>query len=48
MTASTDKPTTPKKKENDGKTREEKINEIMADGATMVKMEVDYRCVGFF
>ena len=43
MTASTDKPTTPKKKENDGKTREEKINEIMADGATMVKMEVDYR-----
>ena len=43
MTASTDKPATPKKKENDGKTKEEKINEIMADGATMVKMEVDYR-----
>ena len=47
MTASTDKPTTPKKKDNDGKTKEEKINEIMADGATMVKMEVDYRYVLF-
>ena len=43
MTASTEKPSTPKKKDNDGKTREEKINEIMADGATVVKMEVDYR-----
>jgi len=42
MTASTDKPATPKKKDNAGKTNEEKINEIMADGATTVKMEVDY------
>jgi len=42
MTASTDKPSTPRKKENDGKTREEKINEIMADGAVVVKMEIDY------
>jgi len=42
MTASTDKPTTPRKKGNDGKTNEEKINEIMADGATTVKMEIDY------
>eukprot|EP00090_Calanus_glacialis_P021735 TRINITY_DN3353_c0_g1_i3.p1 TRINITY_DN3353_c0_g1~~TRINITY_DN3353_c0_g1_i3.p1 ORF type:complete len:485 (-),score=199.67 TRINITY_DN3353_c0_g1_i3:93-1547(-) len=42
MTASTDKPATPKKKDNAGKTNEEKINEIMADGATVVKMEVDY------
>jgi len=41
MTASTDKPATPRKKD-DNKTREEKINEIMADGATTVKMEVDY------
>ena len=31
------------KKAKDEKTKEEKINEIMADGATMVKMEVDYR-----
>ena len=31
------------KKVKDEKTKEEKINEIMADGATMVKMEVDYR-----
>jgi len=30
------------KKTKDDKTREEKINEIMADGATVVKMEVDY------
>ena len=45
MTASTDKPATPKKKDNAGKTNEEKINEIMADGATTVKMEVDYRFV---
>jgi len=30
------------KKVKDEKTKEEKINEIMADGATMVKMEVDY------
>merc|ERR1719400_2899952 len=29
-------------KRKDEKTKEEKINEIMADGATMVKMEVDY------
>jgi len=36
MTAPTDK------KVKDEKTREEKINEIMADGATVVKMEVDY------
>jgi len=36
MTAATDK------KGKDDKTREEKINEIMADGATVVKMEVDY------
>lgn len=36
MTAATDK------KVKDEKTREEKINEIMADGATVVKMEVDY------
>ena len=33
----------PRKKEE--KSREDKINEIMADGATAVKMEVDYRCV---
>ena len=32
----------PRKKEE--KSREDKINEIMADGATAVKMEVDYRC----
>jgi len=32
--------TTPKKKEE--KSKEEKINEIMADGATTVKMEIDY------
>ena len=31
------------KKVKDEKTKEEKINEIMADGATVVKMEVDYR-----
>ena len=31
----------PRKKEE--KTKEDKINEIMADGATAVKMEVDYR-----
>ena len=31
----------PRKKEE--KSREDKINEIMADGATSVKMEVDYR-----
>ena len=31
------------KKAKDEKTKEEKINEIMADGATVVKMEVDYR-----
>ena len=43
MTASTDEPATPKKKDNAGKPNEEKINEIMADGATVVKMEVDYR-----
>ena len=43
MTASTDKPATPRKKDNDGKSREEKISEIMADGGTAVKMEVDYR-----
>ena len=43
MTASTDEPVTPKKKDNAGKPNEEKINEIMADGATVVKMEVDYR-----
>jgi len=36
MTAASDK------KVKDEKTREEKINEIMADGATIVKMEVDY------
>jgi len=42
MTASTDKPATPRKKDNDGKSREEKISEIMADGGTAVKMEVDY------
>jgi len=42
MTAPSDKPATPKKKDNAGKTNEEKINEIMADGATVVKMEVDY------
>jgi len=36
MTVTTDK------KLKDDKTREEKINEIMADGATVVKMEVDY------
>ena len=33
----------PRKKEE--KSREDKINEIMADGATAVKMEVDYRSV---
>jgi hypothetical protein len=33
MTANTDKPATPKDKDNAGKTNEEKINEIMADGA---------------
>ena len=33
----------PRKKEE--KSREDKINEIMADGATSVKMEVDYRSV---
>lgn len=38
MTAST---ASPKKKEE--KSKEDKINEIMADGATTVKMEVDYR-----
>jgi len=37
MTAST---ASPKKKEE--KSKEDKINEIMADGATTVKMEVDY------
>ena len=38
MTAST---ASPKKKEE--KSKEDKINEIMADGATTDKMEVDYR-----
>ena len=33
----------PKKKED--KTNEDKINEIMSEGATAVKMEVDYRSV---
>lgn len=41
MTAATEKKEE-KKKGKDDKTREEKINEIMADGATVVKMEVDY------
>ena len=36
------------KKVKDEKTKEEKINEIMADGATVVKMEVDYRWKGAF
>jgi len=40
MTATQEK-STPKKKQ-DEKTKEEKINEIIADGGTMVKMEVDY------
>jgi len=40
MTASQEKPS-PKKKQDD-KTREEKINEIIAEGGTIVKMEVDY------
>lgn len=37
--AAAEKPT---KKGSDGKTTDEKINEIMGDGATVVKMEVDY------
>jgi len=40
MTA-TQENSTPKKKQ-DEKTKEEKINEIIADGGTLVKMEVDY------
>jgi len=40
MTATQEK-STPKKKQ-DEKTKEEKINEIIADGGTLVKMEVDY------
>jgi 26S proteasome regulatory subunit N5 len=44
MTATQEKPTTtPKKnKKGDDKTREEKINEIIAEGGTIVKMEVDH------
>ena len=38
MTAST---ASPKKKE--AMSQEDNINEIMADGATTVKMELDYR-----
>jgi len=37
--AAAEKPT---KKGSDGKTTDEKINEIMGEGATVVKMEVDY------
>ena len=35
----------PRKKDvkKEEKSKEDKINEIMADGATTVKMEVDYR-----
>ena len=32
-----------KKRARDEKTREEKINEIIVEGAYVVKMEVDYR-----
>jgi len=39
MTASQE---SPQKKTDDGKTKEEKINEIIAEGGTVVKMEVDY------
>lgn len=43
MTAKTEK-STPKKKgvDKNEKTNEEKINEIIADGGTVIKMEVDY------
>jgi len=40
MTATQEKQTP--KKGQDEKTKEEKINEIIADGGTLVKMEVDY------
>ena len=40
MTAAASPKKSAKKEE---KTKEDKINEIMADGATAVKMEVDYR-----
>jgi 26S proteasome regulatory subunit N5 len=32
----------PKKKKGDDKTKEERINEIIAEGGTIVKMEIDY------
>jgi len=41
MTASVEK-ASPKKKQQDDKTKEEKINEIIAEGGTIVKMEVDH------
>lgn len=41
MTASQEKGATPQKKK-DERTKEEKINEIIAEGGTVVKMEVDY------
>jgi len=41
MTASQEK-ASPSKKKMDDKTKEEKINEIIAEGGTVVKMEVDY------
>eukprot|EP00088_Acartia_fossae_P060399 TRINITY_DN7231_c0_g1_i1.p1 TRINITY_DN7231_c0_g1~~TRINITY_DN7231_c0_g1_i1.p1 ORF type:complete len:486 (-),score=172.02 TRINITY_DN7231_c0_g1_i1:118-1575(-) len=42
MTATQEKPAASPKKKGDDKTKEEKINEIIADGGTTVKMEVDY------
>jgi len=42
MTATQEKSSPKKGKKQDDKTKEEKINEIIADGGTMVKMEVDH------
>jgi len=42
MTASVEKPTPTKNKKQDDKTKEEKINEIIAEGGSIVKMEVDH------
>jgi len=41
MTATTEK-SSPKKKGGNDKTNEEKINEIIAEGGSVIKMEVDY------
>jgi len=41
MTASQEK-ASPQKKKGDDKTKEERINEIIAEGGTVVKMEIDY------